>query len=138
MGAKKYPAQYFRALVNVLAVLSVSFDASGSPGISFESALQRAEATIRTDKGARYDRELGSYFFDAGGVQSGMSECLSRHPGPHHLEGFFSFETTSQYKLELIPRNEFASCLAAVYQGRNPPPPPFLPYFNHFRFIYPD
>lgn len=102
----------------------------------FDTEFQAAVANAKTEEGGFYDRMLGDYMMSQLGIEEGMSKCLRDNPGPQSVRGFFRFDKTGAYTLDLRPASEFASCLSAVWEGYEPPQPPTLPYLNYFTFSF--
>jgi hypothetical protein len=127
-----------RTVLKIVFAMTLLFSLSAAYArdTDFETNQKNAERLSTTPLGVQYDKTIGTYLMGLPDTEKGMSKCLNDNPGPQRVKGFFKFETTGTYSLELRPNNSFAKCIKNVLEGRNPPPPPELPYFSPFEFEY--
>ncbi len=122
--------------LTALALALISASAFGAPTESrtFEKEKTEAQANLATPDGAAYDEELGRYLMSIVGVKDAMHECAERVEPPREVYGFFRFDEKGQYRLIMRPEGVLSKCLAQLFEGRDPPKPPRLPYVNDFNF----
>jgi hypothetical protein len=105
---------------------------SASDDKTFKKNYETAVGNLLTEGGRAYDRRLGAALQSNKASTDAVGLCLRTHKGPHDLHGYFHFRSPTRYELVIEPRTPFADCLAEAIEGHAVPPPPRLPYFNHF------
>ena len=117
----------------ITALLSLS-GLAFAQGDTFSQAEASAKKNLMTSEGAAYDRALGQTLQASPEFEPRMNKCLAAHPGPQEVHGYFHFTSATAYQVELQPASSFSDCVASALEGFLVPPPPTIPYFNHFTF----
>jgi len=124
-----------RTIYAALALILSSSCAASSKG-SFEANYAAANRNYQTADGVAYDKALSAVFEHSPDFTPNVSKCLSSHPGPQSVHGYFSFTSATEYQIVLEPKSDFSICLAKALEHHTVPAPPSVPYLNPFTFTF--
>jgi hypothetical protein len=99
---------------------------------SFDDNYAKAKTNAASGVGLAYDQQLGTYLQGLPDVMPGMKSCATNHGGATALHGYFAFQSSTEYKVVLQPKNAFSDCISAVLENRHLPAPPTTPYLDPF------
>ena len=122
-----------RSLSFLLATCSIALCAATTVD-SFETKYAKAQANALTERGAAYDRELGTAYESMPEFRAKVTSCLEASPGPHSVRGYILFLSPKDFQVVLEPRDSFSSCLSQALASPSVPAPPEVPYLNPFTF----
>jgi hypothetical protein len=100
----------------------------------FETENAEAMKAFATPEGSAYDEQLGRYLAALPDYAATMKQCMALNPARQSVQGYLRFDAQGKYQVLLRPAGEFATCITRFLEGRAPPKPPHLPYFNTLSF----
>lgn len=101
---------------------------------TFDTESAEAMKALVTPEGKAYDDQLGHYLAGLPDYAASMKQCMALNPKKQSARGYLRFDAEGKYRVVLHPEGEFATCLVRFLEGRTPPKPPRLPYFNTLSF----